>query len=63
MAKLILEKVLEQKKISKRQFAFMIKADYPTTFRYYRPGYDPKLSSLEKWAKALKVKIRDLIKE
>lgn len=41
----------------------MIGIDYPTVFRYFRPGYDPKLSTLHKWAKALKIKVRDLIKE
>lgn len=63
MAKLLLDHILKQKKISKRQFAKLIRTAYPTVFRYFRPKYDPKLSTLEKWARALGVQIRDLFRE
>jgi hypothetical protein len=63
MAKVLLAEVLKKKKISKRQFAKMIEKDYREIFRYCMAGYDPKLSSLQKWAKALGVKIKDLYKE
>ena len=61
MAKLLLDEILKKKKISKRQFAKALKIEYSAVFRYFRPGYDPKLSTLEKWANALGVEIRDLI--
>ena len=63
MPELLLEKVLEKRKMSKRQFAKRLEIDYSSVFRFFRPGYDPKLSTLEKWAKVLGVKIRDLYKE
>jgi len=64
MAKLILERVLKKKGISKREFARRLKLYDPNNvFRYFREGYDPKLSTLSKWAKALKVRVRDLIEE
>lgn len=58
-----LAEVLKKKGISKRRFAKMLGVQYAGVFRYFRPGYDPKLSTLTRWAKALKVKVRDLIKE
>jgi transcriptional regulator with XRE-family HTH domain len=63
MAKLLLDKVLKKKKISKRQFAKRLGIDYASVFRFFRPGYDPKLSTLEKWAVALDVRIKDLFSE
>ena len=63
MAHLKLAEVMTKKKISKRQFAKRLGVHYNTIFRYFRPGYDPKLSSLAKWAGALDVRIRDLIEE
>lgn len=60
MPQLLLAAVLKKKKISKRKFAKLIKKDYAGVFRYFRSGYDPKLSTLGIWAKALKVKIKDL---
>ncbi len=63
MAELRLAEVLKEKEISKRKFAKMIDKDYREIFRYCRKGYDPKLSTLDKWAKALNVRIKDLFKE
>ena len=63
MAKFILGSVLKKRKISKRQFALMIKMRYEQVFRLFRDGYDPKLSLLSRCAKALKCKVRDLLKE
>lgn len=63
MAKLCLEKLLERKNLSKRQFAKLLEMDYPSVFRFFRAGYDPKFSTLEKWAKVLNVRIRDLYEE
>lgn len=63
MARLLLADVMKRREISKRQLAKRLKIDYSSVFRYFRKGYDPKLSTLEKWAKALGVKIRDLIED
>ncbi len=63
MVKLRLAEVLQRKGLSKRQFAKRLKVNYSGVFRYFRKGYDPKLSTLEKWAKALKCRIRDLYSE
>lgn len=63
MATLLLGKILKKKNISKRQFAKRLGMDYATIFRYFREGYDPKLSTLEKWAKVIPCRIRDLFKE
>ena len=63
MAKLRLERALVEKGVSKRRFAKLIGIDYSNVFRYFRPGYDPRLSTLEKWAIALGVQVRDLYEE
>lgn len=63
MPKLLLAEALQKKGLSKRQFAKKIGKEYPTVFRYFRDGYDPKLSSLEVWAKVLGCRIRDLYEE
>jgi hypothetical protein len=62
-AKLQLEKVLQKKAISKRQFAKLLEADYANVFRFFRPGYNPTFEMLVRWADALKIKVRDLIDE
>lgn len=63
MAKLILGEVLKKKKLSKRRFAKLLDQRYENVFRYFRDGYDPKLSTLSLWAKALKCRVRDLVRE
>jgi transcriptional regulator with XRE-family HTH domain len=63
MQKLLLASVLKKKKISKYRFAKLLGMKPYAVFRYFRPGYDPKLSTLAKWAKVLGVRIRDLYKE
>jgi transcriptional regulator with XRE-family HTH domain len=63
VTKLILGQVLKQRRLSKRQFAKRLDIEYNNVFRYFRNGYDPKLSSLAKWAKAIGCKVRDLIEE
>lgn len=63
MAKLRLQAVLQRKKLSKRQFSKLLKMQYSGVFRYFRPNYDPKLSTLTMWAKTLGVRVRDLIEE
>lgn len=63
VAHLLLDEVLKKKKVSKRQFAKRLGMDYASVFRYFREGYDPKLSTLERFAKALDCRIRDLYEE
>jgi transcriptional regulator with XRE-family HTH domain len=63
MVKLILSAILKKKGISKRQFAKKLGVEYYSVFRYFRPGYDPKLSTLAVWSRALGLRIRDLIKD
>lgn len=63
MAKLNLLAVLKRKKISKRAFGRLLNARDENYWRIFRPGHDPRLSTLITWAKLLKVKVRDLIKE
>lgn len=63
MAKLALDRILKKKKITKYRFAKLLGIATPSVFRFFRPNYDPKLSTLEKWAEVLEVKIRDLYLE
>lgn len=63
MATLKLAQVLERKKLSKRQFAILLGVAYSNVFRYFREGYDPKLSQLARWAEVLDVKISSLYSE
>jgi len=63
MAKLLLGDVLKKKNISKRQFAKLLGMDYSSVFRFFRTGYDPKFSTMQRWAKVLQVKIKDLFHE
>lgn len=63
MAKLLLNQALKKKNVSKRQFAKKLGIHYSAVFRYFREGYDPKLSTLGLWAKALGCKISDLYEE
>jgi transcriptional regulator with XRE-family HTH domain len=63
MAKLLIDQALKKRKLSKRQFAKKLGIQYSAVFRYFREGYDPKLSMLESWAKVLDCRIRDLYEE
>jgi len=63
VAKIILKKILEQRKISKRQFAIKLGVDVGNVFRFFRPNYDPRFSTLERWAKVLNIKVKDLFEE
>lgn len=63
MVKLRLAALLKEKKISKRGFAKMLGIDYANVFRFFRKDYDPKLSTLEEWARTLGVRIADLYEE
>jgi transcriptional regulator with XRE-family HTH domain len=63
MAKLILDEVLKRKGCSKRQLAKRMGVHYNHVFRYFREGYDPRLSTLNKMAQALGVKVKQLLRD
>lgn len=63
MAKIVLSKILKEKKITKYRFAKMLKMESSNLTKVFKIGYDPKLSTLEKWAKALNVSVIDLIED
>lgn len=63
MVRLVVRQLLKKKGISVRKFAKMIKSDYPSMFRALKPTANPTLRTMEKWAKALDVKIFDLFQE
>lgn len=54
---------LKKRKLSKHEFAIRLEMEYDNVFRFFRKGYDPKLSMLYRWAKVLRCKISDLYKE
>lgn len=61
--KLKLEAIIQKKKVSKYRLAQLLGVPTSTVFRFFKPDYDPKLSTLEKVAKVLDVKVRDLLDE
>jgi transcriptional regulator with XRE-family HTH domain len=63
VAKVSLAKVLKQKKMTKYRFAKLIGVETSNVAKYFKPGYDPRLSTLEKWAEALKISVKDLIED
>lgn len=63
MAKVRLVKILKEKNITKYRFAKMLGVEYSNLVRYFKPNYDPRLSTLEKWANVLDVSVKDLIED
>lgn len=64
MARLILAQVLKRKGISKLEFGRRLGIKNPeNVYRLFRPGVDPHFSALKRYARALRCKVRDLIKE
>lgn len=63
MVKCAVGEVLKRKKLSKRQFAKRLGMPYKGVFRYFKEGYDPKLSTLGKWAAAIPCRISELYRE
>ena len=56
-------KLREQRGLSQRALAKLSKVTYVTIARIETGVYDPRLSTLRQLAKALKVKVADLIDE
>jgi DNA-binding phage protein len=63
MARVALAKVLKRKKVSKRSFAKLAGMHYTNVFKACRPAANPTLRTLEKWARLLGCRVRDLIEE
>lgn len=63
MAHIPLDEMLKKARMSRRKFAAHIGVDYKNIARLFKPEYDPKLSTMKRWAKALHCKVRDLIRE
>jgi transcriptional regulator with XRE-family HTH domain len=63
MAKVILKKILDRKKISYRQFAKLMNYSETGVYRWLKETWDPRLSTLQKIARRLKLRVRDLIDE
>ena len=63
MARVCLSKVLKEKKMTKYRFAKLIGVEYSNVVRYFKIDYNPRLSTLEKWAEVLKVSVKDLIED
>lgn len=63
MPRIILDKILKKKGISKRQFAKRLGIEYKNVFRLFHKGGDPRFTTLVKWAAALKIKVTDLIED
>jgi transcriptional regulator with XRE-family HTH domain len=63
VARICLNKVLEKKKITKYAFAKMLGKPTSGVTPYFKPGYNPRLSTIELWAKKLNVSVKDLIED
>ena len=63
MAKVVLAKVLKEKKMTKYRFAKMLGSEYSGIVRYFKADFNPRLSTLEKWAQVLDVSVKDLIED
>ncbi len=63
MARVVLTKVLKEKKMTKYRFAKLIGVEYSNVVRYFKADYNPRLSTLESWSKALNVSVKDLIED
>ncbi len=58
-----LDTILKKKEMSKYRLAQLLDVPTSTVFRFFKPEYDPRLSTLEKIAKVLEVKVKDLLDE
>lgn len=63
MAKVVLNKVLKKKNMTRYRFAKLLGKEYSGIVRYFKPGYNPRLTTLEEWSKVLDVSVKDLIED
>lgn len=63
VAKVVLAKILKEKKITKYRFAKMLGSEYSNIVRYFKPDFNPRFSTLVKWSEVLDVSVKDLIED
>ena len=63
MPSLRILEMLEKRKVSQYRLAILLGMDGKNVARIFRPSYNPTFSTLTRIAKALKCKVRDLIRE
>lgn len=63
MPRIVLAEVLKRKRLSKREFAKRLGMQYHNVFRLFRPGQNPRFSTLVLWASVIPCKVRDLIRD
>lgn len=61
MAWLNLAKVLDEKGWSSYRLAKELGVTFNTVAKYYKEGYDPKFSTILRWAEVLECEVEDLI--
>lgn len=61
--RLILEKVLKAKGMSKYEFSKRLGVATSNSAKYFKKDFNPTLKTLTKWSKILGCKISDLIEE
>jgi transcriptional regulator with XRE-family HTH domain len=63
VAKIILSEILKRQNVSKRQLAMRMGIPYAQVFKYFQAGFNPTLKTLARIAKALGVKVSELIRD
>lgn len=63
MPKLQIQAACDKRKMTHYRLAILLKIDNSNVARLFRPGYNPTFQTLCAIAKALKCRVRDLIKE
>jgi DNA-binding Xre family transcriptional regulator len=63
MPKLAIKEMLKRRRVSLYRLGLLLDMDPKNVARLTRPGYNPKFDMLVRIAKALKCKVRDLIRE
>lgn len=61
MRKFALQKVLDKKGITQYRLAKSLKVSAAEVYRWCLPGYNPTLRTMDKIAKALNVKLDELV--
>lgn len=61
--KLKLGQILEKKGMTKYRFAKLLGKSTSHVSVYFKKGYKPNLSTMEKWAEVLNCKVSDLLDE
>ncbi len=62
MPRLVIKEVAKKRKVTQYRLALLLKMDMKNLARLLKPGSNPTFQTLCKVAKALKCRVRDLIK-